>query len=165
MSSTDPHDSHSRPHGREDGENPGYETSDFNWTKILWTLPISALILVAFTLITLFSFRGAKDRELQRKQSYGANTSQLQILHAHENEILSQYKWLDQEKGVARIPIERAMELVVAENASKGGRDYRPTSDAYNQGAAFAADSSVNTGMHPDSSTAGPAKPAGPAKL
>ncbi|MGD8453872.1 MAG: hypothetical protein PVJ57_18815 [Phycisphaerae bacterium] len=29
------------------------------------------------------------------------------------------YAWIDREKGIVRIPIERAMELIVAESAAK----------------------------------------------
>ena len=35
----------------------------------------------------------------------------LQALRAHEDELLTHYGWIDQSKGIVRIPIERAMEL------------------------------------------------------
>jgi hypothetical protein len=34
-------------------------------------------------------------------------------LHAHEEELLTTYGWVDKEKGIVRIPIEEAMRIVV----------------------------------------------------
>jgi hypothetical protein len=36
---------------------------------------------------------------------------EIQELHAQEDQTLSTYGWMDKNKGVVRIPIERAMEL------------------------------------------------------
>jgi hypothetical protein len=51
----------------------------------------------------------------------------------------------------------------VSENESKGGMEYRPTADAYLEGAAFSRDSlsrdsSEKSSMRPDSVTSGPSK-------
>lgn len=35
----------------------------------------------------------------------------LQELRRQENEILTTYRWVDRDKGVARIPVERAMQV------------------------------------------------------
>jgi hypothetical protein len=43
----------------------------------------------------------------------------LASLHTHEDAVLHSYGWVDQKAGVVRIPIERAMELVVKEYQSK----------------------------------------------
>jgi hypothetical protein len=40
--------------------------------------------------------------------------SNLRMLRAVENELLTSYGWIDREAGIARIPIERAMEIVAA---------------------------------------------------
>jgi hypothetical protein len=40
-------------------------------------------------------------------------------LHAHEQAEAHSYGWVDQKAGIVRLPIERAMELVVEENAGK----------------------------------------------
>jgi hypothetical protein len=40
----------------------------------------------------------------------------LDVLHAKENEILLSWGWEDKEKTVARVPIERAMQMIVAKN-------------------------------------------------
>ena len=41
------------------------------------------------------------------------------VLHAREDLLLDNYTWADQSKGKVRIPIERAMELIVESNALK----------------------------------------------
>src|SRR6266481_3550991 len=43
----------------------------------------------------------------------------LKALHEETQKDLTTYAWLDKNKGVARIPIERAMELTVADLAQK----------------------------------------------
>jgi hypothetical protein len=50
-------------------------------------------------------------------------------LRSEERAALSEYRWIDRERGVARIPIERAMEIVaesglptsIGETKSGGG--------------------------------------------
>jgi len=42
---------------------------------------------------------------------------ELQLFRQSETEILTSYGWVDQTAGIARIPIERAMELLAAEAA------------------------------------------------
>ena len=37
----------------------------------------------------------------------------LEELMRQENEILTTYRWIDREKGTARIPVERAMQLFI----------------------------------------------------
>jgi hypothetical protein len=36
-----------------------------------------------------------------------------QVLRAQEDEVLTSYGWVDKDRGIARIPIDRAMELLV----------------------------------------------------
>lgn len=45
----------------------------------------------------------------------------LRALRAAEQAILDGYGWLDREAGVARIPIERAMDLIAAGRANRAG--------------------------------------------
>jgi hypothetical protein len=43
---------------------------------------------------------------------------QLQGLRTQEQQLLGEYRWLDPEAGVARIPIERAIEIVAEKGIS-----------------------------------------------
>lgn len=117
--------------------NMGHEMSDFSWTTVLWLLPISVIALIAFTLVCLFWFRGAKTEHINVKEAQ-FSTDELKIHRAKEAEYLGQYKVLDKDKGLVRIPIARAMELVVQEAQGKGTVDWKPVTDAYLMGAAFA---------------------------
>jgi hypothetical protein len=44
--------------------------------------------------------------------------AQLEELRARENQMLTEYAWVDREAGVARIPIHRAMEIVAKNPAA-----------------------------------------------
>jgi hypothetical protein len=152
-----------RPHP---STNMGHEMSDFSWTTVLWLLPISVIALVAFTLVCLYWFRGAKDTHVVRKEAM-FSTAELGLHRAKESEFLNQYKYLDKQAGRVRIPIQRAMELVVQESQGKGRVDWTPAADAYNEGAAFARPSTTALSPHPTTGSTGDAKaPAeGPASV
>ncbi len=47
----------------------------------------------------------------------GAPSKELQAIHDREEQNLHSYGFIDKEKGIVRIPIERAMEIVAAESA------------------------------------------------
>lgn len=44
----------------------------------------------------------------------------LAALRARENEALEQWGWADEANGVARVPIERAMEMLVEQRSARG---------------------------------------------
>lgn len=117
--------------------NMGHEMSDFSWTSVLWLLPISVILLVAFTLVCLFWFRGAKTTHVLAAEVQ-FSTDELKMHRAKEAEFLNEYKYLDKDAGRVRIPIARAMELVAQESRGKGTVDWKPVTDAYMLGAAFA---------------------------
>jgi hypothetical protein len=76
-------------------------------------------LFVVFGLIVLAvigpSPRGS-DYEQTRAQK---RMERLKALHEENQKELTTYAWVDKNKGVARIPIDRAMELTVAELAQK----------------------------------------------
>jgi hypothetical protein len=119
-------------------ENGGHEMSDFSWTTVLWLIPLSAITLIVFFYVCVSWFEGAKDAEVAHKQGAFVPT-ELQALHAHEDEILTSYKILDKDKGRIRIPIARAIELIAQEHQGKPGKEWVPITDTYLQGAAFTA--------------------------
>jgi len=43
----------------------------------------------------------------------------LAALREEKHAMLSEYRWLDRDKGVVRVPIERAMELLIARSPVK----------------------------------------------
>jgi hypothetical protein len=134
MSSTDSHGGSDMSHASGDA---GYETSDFNWKGVVWSLPIAVILLITFFGVSIAWFKGAKDRELAEKQAQ-YQTTELNELHTREAEVLSAFKWVDKEKGRLQIPIDRAMELMAQEHMNAPGREWKPITDTYMQGAAFA---------------------------
>jgi hypothetical protein len=142
MSSTDTRTvDPAQPHPSDNG---GHEMSDFSWTTVLWLIPLSVITLLVFFYVCIEWFKGAKDNEISQKQSEFV-PSELYLLHAKESEILSSYKWLDKEKGRVQIPINRAMELVAQEHQGKPGKEWKPITDLYLEGAAFTASSAPAT--------------------
>lgn len=77
--------------------------------------PWAILLLSAFVLAVLawFKFQGTK--QTYEDQRAELRLSKLKALRAEESQTLSNYAWASKEKGLARIPIDRAMELVAAE--------------------------------------------------
>ena len=53
----------------------------------------------------------------------------LQLLRIREHQLLTQFEWVDQSTGIARIPLERAIELV-AENGLPSGFQAGPSANA-----------------------------------
>jgi len=51
----------------------------------------------------------------QWKFSAEGRKERLAQLRANETELLNNYSWVDQSAGVVRVPVERAIELVVSE--------------------------------------------------
>jgi hypothetical protein len=106
----------------------------------LFVLGLVALLVVAGVLMYLLSSglreaRVAADPPLPRlpeaRQPYEVRGPRLQAdppadlaaLRAAENEELDRWGWIDEANGVARVPIERAMELLVEQRAARGEED------------------------------------------
>jgi hypothetical protein len=75
---------------------------------------ISAILLFVIIVVLQAYFYDAEQAELEQKV-YTQPNQALQQLDAGQLELISSYAWVSQADGVVRIPIERAMELVVAE--------------------------------------------------
>src|SRR4051794_19600615 len=101
----------------------------------------------------------------------------LKALHEENQKELTTFAWVDKDKGVARIPIERAMQLTVADLAQKkpapagpiatpaaqtapGGASPAP---AASQGAAVSSSPSAIAGSPSPATQTSPAAPTSPA--
>ncbi len=56
---------------------------------------------------------GIVDQTLIETEAYG------ELLRAQQRRVLAHYGWVDRRAGIARIPIERAMELVVEQEGAR----------------------------------------------
>jgi len=77
---------------------------------------LGALVLFALVILLQAFFYWAEKGEVARKNAAQA-PAELARLRATQQEILGSYRWVDQAKGVVAIPIERAMTLIVEEQA------------------------------------------------
>src|SRR6516162_9800556 len=85
----------------------------------------------------------------------------LKKLHEETQKELTTYAWVDKNKGVARIPIDRAMELTVADLAQKKPAPAGPIATPAAQKAP--AGTSPAPAASPQSGAAQPAQPSAPA--
>ena len=103
----------------ENGSNSshGYEVRDASSKKIiLWGIAGIIFIVIILALLTEYFLFVKEEFYLEIVEE--PRSQELLDLRERESEELNSYKLLDKDKGVYRIPIDRAMELVV-EEASK----------------------------------------------
>src|SRR6184192_1722866 len=90
-----------------------YSPTPFStWLGIICLFVLFGIIVLA---VIGPSPRGS-DYEQTRAQK---RMERLKALHEENQKELTTYAWVDKNKGVARIPIDRAMELTVADLAQK----------------------------------------------
>ena len=94
---------------------------DTNTTVIAVAGLVGAVLLV-IALVWLKSYFFLVRNQVEEKQVLTVDNPKLKDLHAREHEELTTYGWVDKEAGTVRIPIERAMELVAAEQQHDGGQ-------------------------------------------
>jgi hypothetical protein len=85
----------------------------------------------------------------------------LKTLHEESQKELTTYAWVDKNKGVARIPIDRAMEVTVADLAQKKPAPAGPIAAPAAQAAPAGASPAPAASQQPG--TAQPAQPSAPA--
>lgn len=96
----------------------GYERRDINIKSVLIVSAVAiGFLLVIF--IGLNEYFMITKEEIMYELTLKPESDRLIQLHAREDSILNSYGVIDQQSGVYRIPIERAMEKLV-EESSKG---------------------------------------------
>jgi hypothetical protein len=94
----------------------GFDRSEPNVRAIAVFGGVTIVLLVAIILGLQFYY----DRVLEQQvyvQVLAPESQALTSLRNREDEELHSYRYLDRDKGTVRLPIERAMQLVVAEYA------------------------------------------------
>ncbi len=79
---------------------------------------ITIVVLVGMILGIYWLYVVTYER-IDAEQYSGAPSKELEAIHAREADQLYKYAYIDKEKGVIRIPVDRAMELI-ADEFSKG---------------------------------------------
>lgn len=118
-----------RPRSGESATSLGHETRDANARKVaLFGLAVAVVtVLVLVVMWGLFGFfirlEASRDRPApplaaEREPPMGprlqvAPARDLEEMHASEDEYLNSYGWINTERGIVHVPIERAMDLLL----------------------------------------------------
>lgn len=95
-------------------EGDGYEKRDVNLAKVLIYGLLGIAVLVVIVFFVLDYFTAASEEAIYEAQLKPESVA-LRELRAREDEELNSYAVLDAQKGIYRIPIGRAMELIAEE--------------------------------------------------
>ncbi len=113
-----------KPPGYEHSVNAGYEESDARVGFIAW----SGVGIVVFLIVTILAVQVYFD-SLKNQQEFvkllEPVSEDYRNLRAREDAELYSYKYMDREKGIVRLPIQRAMDLVLSE--AQAGKPFYPT--------------------------------------
>lgn len=91
-------------------------------TPITVVIGIVGAILTFVVIIALQAVFYQVERSEQQRKVETVQPEDLARFRAEQAELLHGYRWVDQSAGIAAIPVERAMELVVRELAAAGTR-------------------------------------------
>jgi len=95
----------------------GYEKKDVN-AKMIIGVGLSSVLILIIIFVVLSDYFTVMETEAVYQAQLKPESVTLKELRAEDEKILTTYKVIDAEKGVYRIPIERAMHLL-AEEASE----------------------------------------------
>ena len=73
------------------------------------------ILFLAFVLMAIVWFKFLGPQETYDDKRAAARVTKLSTLRKEDQKTLSNYAWGNKEKGIAHIPIDRAMELVASE--------------------------------------------------
>jgi hypothetical protein len=116
------------------------------------------LLFALFGIIVLAVIGPAPRGDTYEQKRANTRTEKLKVVQ-EEAKSLTSYGWIDKNKGVARIPIERAMELTVAELAQKKPTLAGPIATPPVQGATAPATPSPSASPSASPSSSGTPKP------
>jgi hypothetical protein len=101
------------PHSSGPG-NAGYEKRDVDLFRVL-TYGVLGIVVVVALVIFMLDYFAATREELIYESVLKPESTAWRELRAREEEELNSYALIDDKQGIYRIPIERAMELMVEE--------------------------------------------------
>lgn len=107
---------------RAEGDGPGYEVRDANPRYLL----IFGIVLVIFLTVLEMGELGVYRLFVRNlgpdpaARAPGDIYDQLRLTRETAKKTLTSYGWVDAKAGIVRIPIERAMDLVIERDALKG---------------------------------------------
>jgi len=81
----------------------------------LWVIITSLVMMLLFVGLAAFLISQRENIPTVDEQTAEVRLKNLAELNAENQKFLTQYHWVDKSKGVVGIPIDRAMDLVVAQ--------------------------------------------------
>lgn len=100
-----------------DPHNPVERTDDDpSAFPIAYAGVVGTLVLV-LTIILMSALTSSMENAQTRAKVYAAGIPELERLHAQQIQNIQSYRWIDRQRGVAAIPIDDAIRLVVREGA------------------------------------------------
>jgi len=99
---------------KDDKNNAGYEKRDVNIFMVIGLSVLSVVLLIVILVFLIDYFVESKEQMIYEAQLQ-PESADLNSILVTEEEVLTSYKVLDIERGVYRIPVDRAMELLVKE--------------------------------------------------
>ena len=82
---------------------------------------VAGIVILAIMLIWLRSYFFMVRNETIQTNYLSAPNPKIDELHAHEQQALNSYGWVDRQKGIVHIPIDQAMELMVRDAGNTQG--------------------------------------------
>lgn len=102
---------------RETSPSVDLDESDPKSAPTFLAAGVGTIVLVIVVLLLEALYHRTAEAELYRKV-IAEQPQELRSVHARQLEQLQGYRWIDQTNGIAAIPIDRAIELVVEEAQS-----------------------------------------------
>jgi len=102
--------------GETAGRGPEFDRSEPN-VRFIALFGAATLALLA---VVIFGIQSYFDRLLEREvyvKVLAPESQALKDLRAREDEALHSYRYIDREKGMVRLPIDRAMQLLLEDDA------------------------------------------------
>ncbi|MEE9117461.1 MAG: hypothetical protein V3U02_02545 [Calditrichia bacterium] len=99
---------------KDDKNNAGYEKRDINIFMVIGLSVLSVVLLIVILVFLIDYFVESKEQMIYEAQLQPESADLNSLLVAEEEELTS-YKILDIDRGIYRIPVDRAMELLVKE--------------------------------------------------
>lgn len=87
----------------------------------------ATVLLLLTIVIGVYWFYMVEYERTEQAHYTGVASKELQAIHEREDEHLYRYTYIDKDKGVVRIPIDRAMDLIVNDYRDNGKVFYNTT--------------------------------------
>ena len=107
-------------------ESTGFNTDEPKTGAIAFFAVLSIIILIGSVLLVQYYVDRTKETQTYQKV-LTSNNEDLKVLRDKENQQMGSYGYVDQAKGVTRIPIEKAMQAL-ADEAAAGKQSYAASS-------------------------------------